>query len=70
MIELLSSVVETRPEKHKSVLGEAHICPCNCLISKGGMFLNVGEVMKGLTPVQVTIRDSLCQTTGNDKGFA
>ena len=34
------------------------------------MFLNVGEVMKGLTPVQVTIRDSLCQTTGNDKGFA
>lgn len=70
MIELFSSVVETRPEKHESVLWEAHICPCNCLIIKGGMFLNIGEVMKGLTLVQVTICDSLCQTIGNDKRFA
>ena len=46
---------------------EAHICPCNCLISKGGMFLNIGEGMKGLTPAQVTICDSLCPTIGNDK---
>ena len=38
---------------------EAHICPCNCLISKGGMFLNIGEGMKGLTPAQVTICGSI-----------